>query len=136
MPNGPRNENLRDHFALAIATGRSVSSWANENNVPKRTCYEWRSTDKFKAKVRRLRRRIIDRAIGRLVKQVTKAVAEMARLATEAKSEAVRLQAARAILGDLMSVMSTIDLEERITALEKRRPEAMTAARGTTSSTS
>jgi hypothetical protein len=124
MPNGPRNRLQRENLALAIATGQSVAAWAEENKVPKRTCYEWRSHREFQEQVHGFRRDFVDRAVGELAGHLTEAVAEIPRLATQAKSESVRLQAARAVLSDLLEAMTNLELQDRLTALEQRHKAA------------
>lgn len=118
-----RNENRVDQLAVAVASGSSVASWCNKSAVPVRTAYAWAAEPSFKARVAEHRGRIIDRAIGRLSAHVTRAVAEIARLVKTANSEAVRLQASRAILAELISVSSWSDLDKRLAEVEKRLAE-------------
>ena len=74
--------------------------------------------------VRRIRRRAIDRAVGRLSRYASAAAEQIARLAKGAESESVKLQAARAVLADLMQVANYADLEDSIAELERARKEA------------
>ena len=64
MPDEKINQNQRDQFAVAMALGQRVSVWAKKNEVPRRTCYDWRKTQEYKVTVRDIRRRTIDRAVG------------------------------------------------------------------------
>jgi hypothetical protein len=74
----------------------------------------------FKALVQRYRRRYVDRALGRLAKGVAGSAAEIVRLALKGKSEAVRLQAARAVLAELINMSNHADLAARVGELERR----------------
>jgi len=118
MPNGQRNPNQRDQFAVAMAFGQSVSAWAKANGVPRRTCCAWKNTPEYKVRVEDVRRRTLDRAVGQLARNLTKAIGQIALLATEARSESVKLQAARAVLKELMVLRENVDLDERMTEIE------------------
>jgi hypothetical protein len=118
------NRDQKAALALAIATGRTVRAWAKEHDVPERTAYKWARSPEVRKMVRRIRRRAIDRAVGRLSRHAAAAADQIAKLAKGALSEAVRFQAARAVLADLMNVSNYAALEDRITQLERARKEA------------
>jgi hypothetical protein len=105
---------------VAVASGRSVASWAREHNVPPRTAYSWAQSLEFKAAVDRYRRRAVDRAIGRLSRAATRAVDEIVKLTTGAKSEGVKLAAARAVLAELMAVTSHAENQKQLDELRSR----------------
>jgi hypothetical protein len=98
------NQNQKSGLALAMAAGETVAAWARENQVPVRTARTWSNSPEVRKLVQRIRRRVIDRAVGRLSKNATAAADEIVRLAKKAASEAVRLNAARAVLAELMAV--------------------------------
>ncbi len=118
------NRDQKAALALALATGRTVRAWAKEHEVPERTAYKWARSPEVRKMVRRIRRRAIDRAVGRLSRYASAAAEQIARLAKGAESESVKLQAARAVLADLMQVANYADLEDRIAELERARKEA------------
>ncbi len=120
MPNGPWNKNLRNILAFALANGHSVAKWAKEHEIPKRTCYEWAREDEFKREVAKYRRRVLDRATGLLIKKSVGAIIQIGKLSKNAKQESVQLQAARAILSNMLEVRESLELEERIDALEQK----------------
>ena len=119
MP-GPHPKNLINSLALAVAGGKRVAAWAKAHDVAPRTAYTWTKRPGFRAKVARLRRRVLDRAVGQLAAAAAKNAAEINKLATGAESEAVRLAAARAALADLIQVQRHLALEDRVAELEKR----------------
>jgi len=123
MQAAKRNQNQRDQFAVAMALGQKVSVWAKKNGVPRRTCYDWTKTPEYKATVREVRRRALDRAVGQFVRNLTKAVGRIALLATEAESESVQLQASRAVLRESIKVREHVDLEEQMLDIERRLDE-------------
>jgi hypothetical protein len=114
------NRNQKSSLALAIAGGSTVKAWAESHQVPARTAYTWAREEGVCALVEEIRRRAVDRAIGRLARHATAAAGEIGRLATKAESEATRLNAARAVLADLLTVSDYASLERRLTELEKR----------------
>jgi hypothetical protein len=107
-------------LALAIAAGRTVTAWAKDHDVPRRTAYRWSRDPELLQLVRDVRRRAIDRAVGTLARHASAAAQEIARLSTKAEADAVKLAASRAVLADLMAVSDYADHEQRITALEER----------------
>ncbi len=119
MP-GPHPEGLINSLALAVAGGKRVAAWAKAHDVAPRTAYTWTKRRGFRKKVARLRRRVLDRAVGELAAAAVKNAREVNRLATAAESETVRLAAARAALADLIQVQRHLALEDRVTELEKR----------------
>jgi hypothetical protein len=118
--NQRNNRDQKAALALAIAGGSTVKAWANAHDVPVRTAYSWARSPDVRKKVRRIQRRALQRAIGCLSRHAAAAAGRIGHLATAAQSEAVQLQAARAVLADLMQVADYADHEDRIAALERR----------------
>jgi hypothetical protein len=118
MPDGQGNPDLRDQFAMAMAMGRSVSAWAKQHRVPRRTCHDWKETKEYKLRVQDIRRRAVDRAIGLLARDLTTASGTFARLVKDRKNGTVQLQAARAIFSTYLTTMKQFDMEERMTEIE------------------
>lgn len=114
------NDDRKAGLALAIASGGTVAAWARNHDVPTRTAYTWSRSPEVRRQVARIRRRAIDRAIGQLTRHATAAANQIARLARESDSDAVKLQASRAVLADLMAVANYATLERRLAALEGR----------------
>jgi hypothetical protein len=106
-------------LAIALASGRTVKEWADENGVPERTAYSWSCSPDVVDRVEDIRRAIVDRAVGQLCEHTSDAIKEIVRLLKDGKSESVRLQAARAVLADLMAVSSYAALNGRMAELER-----------------
>jgi hypothetical protein len=113
------NRDQKASLALAIAGGSTVKAWAKAHDVPERTAYTWARSPEVRNRVRRIQRRALERAIGQLSRHAA-AAGRIATLATAAQSEAVQLQAARAVLADLMQVADYADHDQRIAELERR----------------
>jgi len=118
MSNEQEYPTLADRFAVAMAIGQSVSAWARKNGVPRQTCHEWQETQEHKTRVQAIRRRAIDRASGQLAHDFTQAAGRLGRLARKGKTEYVQVQAARAVLKELIVVRKHADLEDRMCAIE------------------
>jgi hypothetical protein len=114
------NQIQKANLALAMAGGSTVKAWADANGVPDRTARTWSHSQEVLDQVEAIRREVLDRTIGRLSDNATAAADEIARLFREASSEAVRLQAARAVLAELMVVSSYAALEGRMAEVERR----------------
>ncbi len=113
-------KNQKTQLALAIARGESITAWARRNEVPLRSAFRWAKDPKLRGAVAALRRRALDRAIGRMAGLAIKAADGIARLAQGAESESVQLRAWRAVLADLMAVSKFSDLEQRMVEIEEQ----------------
>jgi hypothetical protein len=107
-------------LALALAQGQTVAAWARLNQVPKRTAYRWAREPRVRATVESLRRRALDRAVGRMAKKATWAADQIVELGRDAESESVRLAALRAVLSDMIKVSEFSVLEGRMTQIEEQ----------------
>ena len=108
----------KTQLALAIAQGKSVTSWARDNQVPTSTAYRWATDPKVRHLVETCHRRARDRAIGRMARRVTWATDQIATLATGARSESVKLRALRSIFSDVVAVSKLPDLKSRTAVIE------------------
>jgi len=123
MPDEEQNPDQQYQFAVAMATGQRVSVWAKKNGVPRRTCYNWTKTKEYRLTVQEVHRRTLNRAVGQFARNLTEAAELIWTLARDAKSESVRLQAARAIVKEFMKVREHADLEEQMVDVERRLDE-------------
>lgn len=121
------NENCKAGLAMAMAGGTPVIDWARTHGIAERTAYRWARSPAVVDQVEAIRRDSLDRAVNRLSNQATDAAEQIARLAQEASSESVRLQAARAVLSELMAVSGFAALERRMAEIERRLHEGSSA---------
>ncbi|HYG66188.1 MAG TPA: hypothetical protein VD838_00965 [Anaeromyxobacteraceae bacterium] len=108
-------------IVAALAVGTSYDDIAKKHRVSKRTLVRWMAEPAFRAEVRRARASILDETIGALAAEGAETVRVLAKLRGRAKSEHVRLGAARTILERLTAVRELLDNEEvleRLAALE------------------
>jgi hypothetical protein len=91
-----------------------------KNGVPRRTAFRWAREPEVKAAVERYRRRMLDRAVGRMTVGVDMVTEGIFELAKGAASESVKLAALRAVLSDMMAVSKFGGLEDRVTQVEEK----------------
>lgn len=111
----------KEQLAYAVARGRSVRSWARSANVPCVTAQRWSKDPEVRKMAEELRRRALDGAVGHVAMRSIWVMKRMTRLATEADSDAVQLQALRGLLAEMITVSKYSGLEARMTKLEESR---------------
>lgn len=102
---------------LALAIGSTMTDAACAGGVSERTVRRWMTDPTFAARVAELRAELLGRTVGALVDASLDAVATL-RACLTAKSEAIRVRAATALLNALVVVRESVDLEQRLAALE------------------
>ncbi len=107
-----------DAFALAVASGISLREAARSAGISESTAYRRLKDPAFRRRVSEIRTSFLNEAVGRLCEAANEAVSTLRALLT-ARSEGVRLSAARAILELGAKLREQTELEERITALER-----------------
>jgi hypothetical protein len=116
-------QSKKTKLALAIARGESITLWARENEVPRRTAYRWAREAEVRRAVEEYRRWSLSRAIGRMTTLALKAADGIAKLAKGADSESVQLRAWRALLIDQLAIAKFSDLEHRMLEIEEELRE-------------
>ncbi len=121
-PNGPENTALsprQEAVAISVAAGMTLAAASRKAGVGERTVKTWSGTcPAFRRRVMELRSEMTTQALGRLVDGMTSAADTLGYLARNARSETVRLGAARAVLELATKLRESIELEERIARLE------------------
>jgi len=102
---------------LVLAQGGSAEDAARAAGVSSRTIHRWAADPDFAARVAELRAELLARTVGALVDASLDAVRTL-RECLKARSEATRVRAATALLHALVVVRESVDLEQRIAALE------------------
>jgi len=120
-PNGTNNKALtpkQESAALALAAGESVRVAARKSGAGERTIKAWTATvPAFSKRVSELRAEMTNMAVGRLADGMAVAADTLTDLLS-AKSETVRLGAARALLELANKLRDVVELEPRLAALE------------------
>ncbi|MFD9374668.1 hypothetical protein ACFWBH_03855 [Streptomyces sp. NPDC059999] len=105
---------------LALAQGRSNHQAATDAGVSTRTVLRWLEDDDFRQQVAESRTMLLRLAVGRLAAASVQAVDTLVDALTTEKGQA-RVQAAKVLLESTLALRESLDLEERLAALEAER---------------
>ena len=118
----------RQAAVLALASGETAASAARKAGVTERTIHCWRQDDAFRREVTQARADMFSRALGSIAEGSASGALVLRQLALKAKSESVKLSAARALLELGPRLRESVELEERLRALEERAAADESAA--------
>ncbi|WP_405698206.1 hypothetical protein OHA99_26740 [Streptomyces coelicoflavus] len=107
----------RPAAVLALAQGHTTGQAAKTAGVSSRTILRWLEDDDFRQEISETRTELLRAAVGRLAAAATLAVDTLMDALTTEKGQA-RVQAAKVILESTMALRESLDLEERIAAIE------------------
>jgi len=96
----------------------TVEEAEREIGVAKTTLYTWMEREEFNQAVTSARRKLLDKAMNKLLNVSMKAVLTLEKL-LEAESESVRRAAANDVLGHLLKYRELSEIEERLESVEK-----------------
>jgi hypothetical protein len=114
------NEVQKEQLALHLASGGGVADWARAHAIPDRTVYSWSRSPEVRDRTESIRRAVLAEAVKQLGAHAAAAAGQIVKLAENAKSEAVRLQAARAVLAEFMSVSNYTSMAGQLADIERR----------------
>ncbi len=117
---GPLPKSLFRDLALFIAAGGRVASWCESHEVARGTAYHWYRTDAFRQLVDEFRRRAVDRAIGKMAKNIGKAVEKIVKLVEDGESQAIQLSAAKSLIDKLVHVQNHAEMKDELRRLDDR----------------
>ena len=109
----------KEHLAVAIGRGVPIAAWARANEVARTTAFRWANEPDVKKAVLAYRRRVLDRAVGKMTQLSIGAVETIRRISKGGDSDTVQLKAARALLSEMIAVSKYSGLEERVTEVEE-----------------
>ena len=104
---------------VALAAGETVRDAAKAAGIGERTATRYTAEPDFRRRVVELRAAMVERALGKLADAATAAV-DTLRSLLNAEGESTRLGAARSILELGNRMRETVELEQRLAALEQR----------------
>ncbi|MFH8343765.1 hypothetical protein [Streptomyces sp. NPDC018045] len=108
----------RPAAVLALAQGRTTGQAAKAAGVSGRTVLRWLDEPEFHREVADMRTELLQLAVGRLAAGATKAVDALVDALDTERGQA-RVQAARTLLDACLSLRESLDLEQRLAALEQ-----------------
>jgi transposase-like protein len=117
------NEVRKEQLALHLASGGGVADWARAHGIPDRTVYTWSRSPEVRDRTEAIRRAVLAEAVQQLGAHAAAAAGQIVKLAENARSETVRLQAARAVLAEFMSVANYTSMAGQLADIERRLRE-------------
>lgn len=96
----------------AKSKGFTITDVAKEAGVSRNTVYEWIKLEEFKAELSKLEQDFLSSTKQAVISYGPKVVAELKKLATESKSEKVRLDALSKLLDKTMSNATKIEVTD------------------------
>jgi hypothetical protein len=116
------NEVQKEQLALHLASGGGAD-WANAHGLPERTAYAWSRSPAVRGRTESLRRAVLAEAVQPLGAHAAAAAGQIVKLAEDARSEAVRPQAAWAVLAEFLSASNDTSMAGQLTDIERRLRE-------------
>lgn len=113
----------RPAVIVALARGATSEEAAREAGVSGRTVRRWMEDPDFLADVRDTRTELLQHAVGQLAAGAVEAVTTLREALRDADGRN-RVQAARVLLDATLALRESLDLEERLAALEAAQKEA------------
>jgi arginine/lysine/ornithine decarboxylase len=110
----------RPAAVVALARGATSEEAARESGVSGRTVRRWMEDPDFQIEVRDTRTEILSTAVGQLAAGAAEAVTTL-RAALRDADGRNRVQAARTLLDAVLSLRESLDLEQRLAALESAK---------------
>jgi hypothetical protein len=106
--------------AVALARGATAEEAAQQAGCSLRSVRRWNAEDgAFRRRVAAMRREVTERALGLLCEGMTASAAVLRSLALNARSESVKLGAARAVVELGVKLRESDELAERVALLEE-----------------
>jgi hypothetical protein len=115
-------QNADEPLAVGLAGGLTVKEAARKAGVSERTAYRRLEDPEFRRHVAALRTEMTERAVSQLADAQADAALALRRL-LKAKTDTVKLGAARSILELASKLQASVELERRLAELERRLAE-------------
>jgi hypothetical protein len=107
----------------ALAFGATKEAAAQKANVGVATVYRRLNNPDFMQQLQKIRSDMVERTSGSLTAAGTEAIKTLLSLMQPSNSGSVRLEAARAVLEFGSKLRESVELEQRIAALEQKADE-------------
>ena len=110
--------------AAALATGGSIIDAATRFGVGRRTIHRWMAESEFRYRISELRSELLSEAAGRSAGAICEALATLQEILTDGEQSGnVRVSAARCLIDSCLKIRETVDLDDRLKALEQQARE-------------
>src|SRR5262245_18970597 len=115
--------NADEVLLSALACGATIATAADKAGISERTAYRRLQEPAFQQRLREVRAEIVQRTAGALTAASLAAVHTLIDLQSQETPSATRLGAARAIIELSTKLRESVELTERIAALEQHQQE-------------
>ena len=102
----------------AVASGQTVEDAARAAGVDRRTVHRWLADAEFTDGVRELRRAAVDRLWGEMVAASGEALTALRDAMQPDMAPTLRVRSAQVVLGHLLALHQSIEIDERLEAVE------------------
>ena len=104
--------------ALALASGSTITEAARQAGLSERTVRRRLDRVEYRAEIARLRRKVLDGILARLLTGATTGVDTLIEIAANGQSESARVSASRILVEHSLSFAELVGVSERIADLE------------------
>lgn len=118
---GRQKRETDELLALALAAGGTLQAASQHAQISERTARRRMQDPAFRQLVTDTRSQLVERAVGRLAAVACQAADCLADLVAHGTTEAVRLNAAKSILANLLPHLDAVEFERRLRALEDQQ---------------
>jgi hypothetical protein len=119
MSSNPLSPPVMEEAAVRIAAGEKSSLLMAQLGVSRNTLSRWRGRDDFRRRVTELRAEMTRESCGRMATNMTDAADALSNL-LKVDDNRVKLHAARQMLALATKLRETVEIEERMQALEEK----------------
>ncbi|MBC9826435.1 hypothetical protein [Carnobacterium inhibens] len=110
----------KERFLSELLLNGSIEKAASNAEISKTTAYRYLDDEEFNKLYKEKRKQLLDEVIGQLTTAATKAVKTLEDvLDDELAPPTAKVSASRAILDNMFKGFSIVEIEERLTAIEK-----------------
>jgi transposase-like protein len=137
LGHGAKFDQKMEQAIAALLSHRNVETAAREVGISANTLLRWMKQPEFEEALREARRRVADRAIGRLQDAADAAATTVLKIMLDSNIPAgTRLRAAEVVLDRAVDAGEMEDIEDRVTKLERAAGLAGKSGQRTTGLTS
>ncbi|GAP11046.1 hypothetical protein BECAL_02228 [Bellilinea caldifistulae] len=115
-------------FLQALLTSKSAREAAHKCGIGEKTAYRWLRQPAFREALQEAESGLLEEAMRRLLSMQSGALDALSDLVTDRRLPGARLAAAKTVLDAVLRFRNAVELEARITDLERRIDEAAAQA--------
>ncbi len=114
-----------EQLALAVASGLTIKSAAEQTGNSERNAYRLSASDEFRRRVNEIRSEVAAATVGTLTTAASMAAATLIELLDESQEPSIRLQASKAVLAAVGPISELGELRARLDAIEHNNQPRM-----------